>query len=38
MIATAGLMSTPFTPLFFKLDFILFAGAYFLYIYGLFLS
>ncbi len=38
LMATAGFLSIPFTPLFFKYDFVLFGGIYGLYGYGLFVS
>lgn len=38
LIATSGLMSVPFSPLFFKYDFIIFTGLYCVYSYGLLLS
>lgn len=38
LIATSGLMSIPFAPLFFKYDFIFFIGIYCVYSYGLLLS
>lgn len=38
LMATAGFLSIPFTPLFFKYDFILFGCIYALYGYGLFVS
>lgn len=38
LMATAGFLSMPFTPLFFKYDFILFSCVYALYGYGLFVS
>ena len=38
MMATAGIMSIPFSPLFFKYDFILWGMVYFIYTYGLFIS
>jgi hypothetical protein len=38
MLATAGLLSTPFAPLFFEHDYLLFGAIYTLYFYGLFLS
>jgi hypothetical protein len=38
LMATAGFLSIPFAPLFFKYDFILFGCIYALYGYGLFAS
>lgn len=38
MVASAGVMSIPFKPLFFENDFVLFGIVYLLYGYGLFLS
>jgi hypothetical protein len=38
LMATAGFLSIPFTPLFFKYDFILFSCIYTIYGYGLFVS
>lgn len=38
LIATAGFMSIPFEPLFFKNDIYLFSFIYLVYTYGLFLS
>lgn len=38
MMAIAGMMSTPVSPLIFKYDFLLFGVLYLIYCYGLFLS
>jgi hypothetical protein len=38
ILATAGLMSIPFKPLFFKYDFFVFGASHIVYAYGLFLS
>jgi hypothetical protein len=38
MIASAGIMTIPFSPLLFKYDFVLFGMVYMVYGYGLFLS
>lgn len=38
MMAAAGLMSVPFTPLLFQYDYVLFGSVYGVYLYGLYLS
>lgn len=38
LVATAGIMSIPFSPLFFHHDYLLFGGIYAVYFFGLFLS
>lgn len=38
MMATAGVISVPFAPMFFQYDFLLFGSIYAIYTYGLYLS